>query len=149
MVDEHGRIMLPKELRETYEARTGDEAIIIAKNKELSIHLYKTPKDPLEHLIETSKTITIELSTEELKTLKDEALRGECAPQEETPKKVRGNKTCPNTAYFSTKKPKNSPPQQRRSSPKPHASPTTQKRFKKILEIAHAERLSFYDSNHI
>lgn len=69
MVDEHGRIVPPKELRETYEARTGDEAIIIAKNKELSIHLYKTPKDPLEHLrnIQNNNHRTINGRTENSK----------------------------------------------------------------------------------
>ncbi len=70
-VGKQGRIVLPKELREACEVNTGDEAIIIADGKELKIHLHKTPKDPLQDLIELSETISIGLSTEELKKRTD------------------------------------------------------------------------------
>jgi AbrB family looped-hinge helix DNA binding protein len=71
-IGKQGRIVLPKELRETYEVNTGDEAIIIVKNQELSIHLHKASRDPIKHLIETSKTISIGLSAEKLKQKADE-----------------------------------------------------------------------------
>ena len=71
-VGKQGRIVLPKELREAYEVSSGDEAIIIAKGQELSIHLHKVPKDLIKHLIELSKLISIELSAEELKKKADE-----------------------------------------------------------------------------
>ena len=71
-IGKQGRIVLPKELREAYEVSSGDEAIIIAKGQELSIHLHKVPKDPIKHLIELSKSISIELSAEELKKKADE-----------------------------------------------------------------------------
>lgn len=70
-VGRQGRIVLPKELRETYGVSTGDEAIIIARDKELSIHLHKVSEDPLQDLIELSKTISIGLSAEELKKRAD------------------------------------------------------------------------------
>ena len=71
-VGKQGRIVLPKELREAYEVSSGDEAVIIVKGQELSIHLHKVPKDPIKHLIELSKLISIELSAEELKKKADE-----------------------------------------------------------------------------
>jgi AbrB family looped-hinge helix DNA binding protein len=71
-VGKQGRIVLPKELREVYEVNTGDEAIIIAKGQELSIHLHKVSKDPVEHLTETSRKIFIGLSAEKLKQTADE-----------------------------------------------------------------------------
>ena len=70
-VGRQGRIVLPRELREAYNVSTGDEAVIIAKGKELSIHLHKVP-DPLDDLTELSKTIKIGLSAEELKKRADE-----------------------------------------------------------------------------
>ncbi len=66
-VGKQGRIVLPKELREACELNAGDEAIIIAKGMELSIHLHKVSNDPVRHLTETSKTIAIGLSAEKLK----------------------------------------------------------------------------------
>ena len=71
-VGKQGRIVLPKELREAYEVSSGDEAVIIAKGQELSIHLHKVPKDPIKHLVELSKSISIDLSAEELKKKSDE-----------------------------------------------------------------------------
>jgi AbrB family looped-hinge helix DNA binding protein len=71
-VGKQGRIVLPKELREAYEVSSGDEAIIIAKGQELSIHLHKVPKDPVKHLIELSRAVSIGLSAEELKKKADE-----------------------------------------------------------------------------
>lgn len=71
-VGKQGRIVLPKKLRETCEVSAGDEAIIIAKGQELSIHLHKVSKDPIKHLTETSKKIAIGLSAEKLKQRADE-----------------------------------------------------------------------------
>ena len=70
-IGRQGRIVLPKELREAYRVSTGDEAIIIAKGTELSIHLHKV-SDPLHDLTELSQTISIGLSAEELKKKADE-----------------------------------------------------------------------------
>ena len=71
-VGRQGRIVLPKELREAYGVSTGDEATIIARGEELSIHLHKVSKDPLQDLTELSKTISIGLSAEALKKEADE-----------------------------------------------------------------------------
>jgi len=71
-VGKQGRIVLPKELRETCEVKTGDEAVIIVNGQELSLHLHKAPQDPVKHLIELSKTISIGLSAEKLKQRADE-----------------------------------------------------------------------------
>jgi len=71
-VGKQGRIVLPKELREAYEVSNGDEAIIIVKGQELSIHLHKVSKDPIKHLTETSKKISIGLSAKKLKQRADE-----------------------------------------------------------------------------
>jgi bifunctional DNA-binding transcriptional regulator/antitoxin component of YhaV-PrlF toxin-antitoxin module len=70
-VGKQGRIVLPKELRESYKVGVGDEAIIIAKGRELNMHLRKVPEDPLQDLTELSKTISIGLSAEELKKKSD------------------------------------------------------------------------------
>jgi AbrB family looped-hinge helix DNA binding protein len=70
-VGKQGRIVLPKELREAYQINTGDEAVIIVKGQELSIHLHKGNEEPLEHFIETSKKISIGLSAEELKQFEE------------------------------------------------------------------------------
>jgi AbrB family looped-hinge helix DNA binding protein len=71
-VRRQGRIVLPKELREAYGISTGDEAIIIARGEELSMHLHKVSEDPLQDLTELSKTISIGLSAEDLKKKSDE-----------------------------------------------------------------------------
>lgn len=71
-VGKQGRIVLPKELREAYGVSTGDEAIIIARDKELTIRLRKVSENPLQDLIELSKTISIGISAEELKKKADE-----------------------------------------------------------------------------
>ena len=70
-VGRQGRIVLPKELREAYMVSTGDEAVIIARGKELSIRLHKVP-DPLHDLTELSKKISLGLSAEDLKKKADE-----------------------------------------------------------------------------
>lgn len=71
-VGKQGRIVLPKELREAYEVSTGDEAIIIAKGQELSIHLHKDHGDPIDDFIKISNKISIGLSAEKLKQKADE-----------------------------------------------------------------------------
>ena len=71
-VGRQGRIVLPKELRESYGINTGDEAIILVEGKELRIHLRKVSENPLQDLTELSKTISIGLSAEELKKKADE-----------------------------------------------------------------------------
>ncbi len=71
-VGRQGRVVLPKELREAYGISTGDEAIIIARGEELSLHLRKVSEDPLKDLTELSKTISIGLSAQELKKKADE-----------------------------------------------------------------------------
>jgi AbrB family looped-hinge helix DNA binding protein len=71
-VGKQGRIVLPKGLREAYGVDTGNEAIIIAHDGELTIRLRKVSEDPLNDLIEVSKGISIGLSAEELKKKVDE-----------------------------------------------------------------------------
>lgn len=71
-VGKQGRIVLPKKLRETCELNAGDEAIIILRGQELSIHLHKVSNDPIKHLTETSKKIATGLSAEKLKQRTDE-----------------------------------------------------------------------------
>jgi AbrB family looped-hinge helix DNA binding protein len=71
-VGRQGRIVLPKELREAYGIRTGDEAIVVAEGEKLTIHLHKVSDDPIQDLTELSKTISIGLSAEELKKRADE-----------------------------------------------------------------------------
>jgi len=71
-VRKQGRVVLPKELRETYGIDAGDEAIILVRDKEMSLHLRKVSEDPLQDLIELSKTTSIGLSAEELKKKADE-----------------------------------------------------------------------------
>jgi AbrB family looped-hinge helix DNA binding protein len=71
-VGKQGRIVLPKGLREAYGIDTGNEAIIIAKDGELTIRLHKVSEDPLHDLIEVSKWTSIGLSAEELKKKADE-----------------------------------------------------------------------------
>lgn len=71
-VGKQGRIVLPKDLREAYGVDTGNEAIIIAKDGELTIHIHKVSENPLQDLIEVSKTTSIGLSAEELKKKADE-----------------------------------------------------------------------------
>ncbi len=71
-IGKQGRIVLPKSLREAYGVDTGNEAIIIAKDGELTIRLHKVSEDPLHDLIEVSKETSIGLSAEELKKKADE-----------------------------------------------------------------------------
>jgi AbrB family looped-hinge helix DNA binding protein len=71
-VGKQGRIVLPKEVRDAYEMKTGDEITIILKEDELTIHLHKVPEDPLEDLTQISETVSIGLSAKELKEKADE-----------------------------------------------------------------------------
>jgi len=71
-VGRQGRIVLPKELREAYGIRTGDEAIVVAEGEKLTIHLHKVSDDPIQDLTELSKTISIGLTAEKLKKRADE-----------------------------------------------------------------------------
>jgi AbrB family looped-hinge helix DNA binding protein len=71
-VGKQGRIVLPKNLREAYGVNTGNEAIIIARDGELTIHFHKLSENPIQDLIELSKTTTIGLSAEELKKKADQ-----------------------------------------------------------------------------
>ena len=71
-VGRQGRIVLPKELREAYGIRTGDEAIVVAEGEKLTIHLHKVSDDPIQDLTELSKTISIGLPAEKLKKRADE-----------------------------------------------------------------------------
>ena len=43
-VGKQGRIVLPKEVRDTYDVKAGDEVTIIVKGEELTIHLHKVLK---------------------------------------------------------------------------------------------------------
>jgi AbrB family looped-hinge helix DNA binding protein len=71
-VGRQGRIVLPKELREAYGISPGDEAVIIAEGRKLTIHLHKVSEDPVQDLTDLSKTISIGLSAEQLKKMADE-----------------------------------------------------------------------------
>jgi AbrB family looped-hinge helix DNA binding protein len=71
-IGRQGRIVLPKELREAYGVNEGDEAVILVRDKELSLYLRKVSENPLQDLIELSETISIGLSAEELKRKVDE-----------------------------------------------------------------------------
>jgi len=71
-VGEQGRIVLPKEVRDAYEMKAGDEVTIILKGEELTLHLNKVNEDPLEDLTHLSETISIGLSAKELKEKADE-----------------------------------------------------------------------------
>ena len=71
-VGKQGRIVLPKNLREAYGVNTGNEVIIIARDGELTIHFHKLSENPIQDLIELSKTTTIGLSAEELKKKADQ-----------------------------------------------------------------------------
>lgn len=71
-VGKQGRIVLPKNLREAYGVNTGNEAIIIARDGKLTIHFHKLSENPIQDLIELSKTTTIGLSAEELKKKADQ-----------------------------------------------------------------------------
>jgi len=71
-VGKQGRIVLPKEVRDVYEMKAGDEVTIIVKGGELTIHIHKAPEDPLEDLAQLSEVISIGLSAKELKERADE-----------------------------------------------------------------------------
>lgn len=71
-VGKQGRIVLPKQLREVYGLRKGDEAVIVASGNELSIHLHKLAEDPVQDLTELSEQVALGLSGEELKKKSDE-----------------------------------------------------------------------------
>jgi len=71
-VGKQGRIVLPKEIRETYGIDVGDEAVILAKGEELRLRISKISDDPLQDLIELSKNVSIGLPAKELKRKADE-----------------------------------------------------------------------------
>ncbi|MEM2106395.1 MAG: AbrB/MazE/SpoVT family DNA-binding domain-containing protein [Candidatus Bathyarchaeia archaeon] len=71
-IGRQGRIVLPKELREAYRVNVGDEAVVIARGNELTMYLHNVSKNPLQDLVELSKTVSIGLSAEELKKKVDE-----------------------------------------------------------------------------
>ena len=70
-IGKQGRIVLPKQLRETCRISSGDEAVIIENGQELNIHFHKAIKDPLEDLMDISKQISIGMSAKELKEFED------------------------------------------------------------------------------
>lgn len=71
-VGKQGRIVLPKELREACGISEGDEAIITVEGKQLTLHIHKVSDDPIRDLRELSETISLGLSSEELKKRGDE-----------------------------------------------------------------------------
>jgi len=71
-VGKQGRIVLPKEIRETYGINAGDEAVILARGEEMSLRISKVSEDPLQDLFELSKNVSIGLSAKELKRKADE-----------------------------------------------------------------------------
>lgn len=71
-VGKQGRIVLPKEVRDAYEMKAGDEVTIILKGEELTLHLNKVHEDPLEDLAHLSETTSMGLSAKELKEKADE-----------------------------------------------------------------------------
>jgi AbrB family looped-hinge helix DNA binding protein len=71
-VGKQGRLVLPKRLREEYQLKAGDEAVIITKGAEVSVHFHKAVKDPLQDLIELSKEISIGMTAEEMKKFSEE-----------------------------------------------------------------------------
>jgi AbrB family looped-hinge helix DNA binding protein len=66
------RMVLPKELREAYSLNEGDEVHIVVHEKGVSMHFHKVPEDPLQDLVELSKSVSIGLSAKQLKSKADE-----------------------------------------------------------------------------
>ena len=66
------RMVLPKELREAYSLDEGDEVHIVVHDEGVSIHFHKVPEDPLQDLVELSKSVSIGLSAKQLKMKADE-----------------------------------------------------------------------------
>jgi len=75
-VGKQGRIVLPREVRDVFGVKAGDEVTIIVKGGELTLHLRKVPEDPLEDLAKLSETISIGLSAKELKEKADKERLG-------------------------------------------------------------------------
>jgi AbrB family looped-hinge helix DNA binding protein len=71
-IGKQGRIVLPKEIREEYDMKAGDEVTMIVKGDEITLRIKETPEDPLEDLRRLAERISIGLSTHELKRLSDE-----------------------------------------------------------------------------
>lgn len=71
-IGKQGRIVLPKEIREEYDVKTGDEVTMIVKGNEITLRIKETPKDPLEDLHRLAERTSIGLTTQELKRLSDE-----------------------------------------------------------------------------
>lgn len=71
-IGKQGRIVLPKEIREEYDVKAGDEVTMIVKGDEITLRIRETPEDPLEDLNRLAERISIGLSAQELKRLSDE-----------------------------------------------------------------------------
>jgi len=71
-VGKHGRVVLPKEMRDQYSIEPGDEVTMIVKDDEITLKIKESPEDPLEDLHQLAKRISIGLSPEELKRLSNE-----------------------------------------------------------------------------
>jgi AbrB family looped-hinge helix DNA binding protein len=71
-IGKQGRIVLPKEIREEYDVKAGDEVTMIVKGDEITLRIRETPEDPLEDLNGLAERISIGLSAQELKRLSDE-----------------------------------------------------------------------------
>jgi len=71
-IGKQGRIVLPKEIREEYDVKAGDEVTMIVKGDEITLRIRETPEDPVEDLHGLAERISIGLSAQELKRLSDE-----------------------------------------------------------------------------
>ena len=71
-VGKHGRIVLPKEMRDAYSVEPGDEVTMIVRDDEITLRIDERPEDPLEDLHQLAKRISIGLSAEDLKRLSDQ-----------------------------------------------------------------------------
>ena len=61
-VGKHGRIVLPKEMRDEYSVKPGDEVTMIVKGDEITLRINESPEDPLEDLHQLTERISIGLS---------------------------------------------------------------------------------------
>lgn len=71
-IGKQGRIVLPKEIREEYDVKAGDELTMIVKGDEITLRIKEALGDPLEDLRRLAGHISIGLSAQELKRLSDE-----------------------------------------------------------------------------
>lgn len=70
-IGKQGRIVLPKEIREEYDVKAGDDAILIVKKDGITLRLHRSPVDPIEDLAELAQNTSIGLTPTELKQLAD------------------------------------------------------------------------------